>query len=244
MAKHYYEGVLFPDFDSLITKPSASPSNCSEGISKHRRQIEQFHNINFLRGLLTPSGSYRPIRLAAVKDIVPTSLVAFTKSSQTKSKDSIVHFFEYDHVIERFWKCPRRYLQMLKRHKVVIGPDFSVNCSLPTEINEWNLFLNRSLSYIMSSIGITVIPNLSVCPVKLYDRVFDCLEPGGIYAVSNVQAFGDYFSRHEWYKFVHEAIRLLHPQSLIIYGNRMPVAGVKTYYFENENIKKLRNGRK
>ena len=73
--------------------------------------------------------------------------------------------------------------------------------------------------------------------------MFNCLEHGGIYAVSSVRANGDYFSRHEWYKFVREAINRLSPQALIVYGNKMPVSEVKVYYFENENLINLRNGK-
>lgn len=237
--KYYKEGVLFDDFDSIIKKPLL---DSDESISKHRKKIEQFRNMNLLKGLLTSSG-YKQIMLKAVNGITPTLLVAFSKASKKRKWDAIVHFFEYDYVIERFWNCPKRYLRMLKRHKAVIGPDFSVECCLPDEVNEWNLFVNRALSYIMQCFGITVIPNLSVCPVKYYDKVFNCLEPGGIYAISNVRAFGDYFSRHEWYKYVHEALRRLRPEALIIYGNKMSVSDVKVYYFENENIKSLRNGK-
>lgn len=237
----YKEGVLFDDFDSINQKPSFDAILNNGSLPKHKKRIEQFRNKNLLIDLLTPSG-YKPIRLRAVKDIVPISLVSFSKASKSKRTDEIVHFFEYDYVIERLWNCPKRYLRMLKRFKAVIGPDFSVECSLPDEVNEWDLFLNRALSYIMQCYGITVIPNLSVCPVKYYDKVFDCLEPGGIYAISNVRAVGDYFSIHEYYKFVREAVRRLHPEALIIYGNKMSVTGVKVYYFENDNIKAFRDG--
>lgn len=74
--------------------------------------------------------------------------------------------------------------------------------------------------------------------------VFDSLEKGGIYAISNVQAYNNYFSRHQWYTFVREVIRRLRPEALIIYGNKMEMAGVKTYYFDNENIIDLRRGKK
>lgn len=237
--KYYKEGVLFDDFNSIIKKTSLDDDKL---LSRHRKKVERFRNMNLLKGLLTSSG-YKPIRLKAVKGIVPTLLVAFSKASKKRKWNAIVHFFEYDYVIERFWNCPLRYLRMLKKHKAVIGPDFSVECSLPDEINEWNMYVNRALSYIMQCFGIIVIPNLSVCPVKYYDRMFDCLEPGGIYAISNVRAVGDYFSLHEWYKFVREAIKRLNPEALIIYGNKMSVSEVKVYYFENDNIISLRNGR-
>lgn len=238
---YYKEGVLFDDFDSMIQKPSFDAILNDNSLSKHRKKIEQFRNKNLLIGLLTTSG-YKPIKLNAVKGIVPTSQVAFSKASKKKIWDAIVHFFEYDYIIERFWNCPKRYLRMLKRYKAVIGPDFSVECGLPDEVNEWNLFVNRALSYIMQCYGITVIPNLSVCPVKYYDKVFNCLESGGIYAISNVRAVGDYFSLHEFYKFIREAVRRLQPEALIIYGNKMSVSGVKVYYFENDNIKIFRDG--
>lgn len=44
----------------------------------------------------------------------------------------------------------------------------------------------------------------------------------------------------------HVAMRStrLNPQALLIYGNKMLVSGVKAYYFANENLIRLRHGKK
>ena len=235
--RRFVEQSLFPEYIPEKVYQGKVLKKPKEEASEHRRRISRTDNLDFLSDLRTKSG-YNKILLKAASDIVPTRLIAFSKAARVKIKDAIVHFYEYDYVLYRFWRNPGKYLSMLKRFRAVIGPDFTIECSMPDEVNEWHLYMNKVLSYIMQRFGITLIPNLSICPVKFYDKFFESLEPGGIYAVSTQRACGDYFSRHELFKFMREVVSRLHPKAVIVYGERVSFSGVRTYFFSNENIDK------
>ena len=209
--------------------------------SRHRTRVDRWLNLDYVCILLCNSLQDKST-LKAVKDIEKIYPVPFSKASRSKLKNAIVHFFEHDYLIERFWNSPRKYLKMLKKCKAVIGPDYSLFNDMPDEINLWNIFRIELCSLIMQMNGIKVIPNLSACLPKFYDKVFEGIEPGGTYVVSNVRAFSNYFTIHEWYKFVREAIERLHPETLIIYGKKVSVAGVNVINVESTNSKNRKNG--
>lgn len=210
--------------------------------SELQKRVAGFCNLDLLLDVEPEAGDYK-LRVKAYTGNIPQQLIAFSKAAKDTAHRACVHFFEYDYMIERFWNSPRKYLKMLKNFPAVISPDYSVSYDVPDAVNEWNIFRNYASAQIMQLHGIAAIPNIPVCLPCLYHKVFDPLESGGIYAISNVRAHANYFTRHEWYKFVREAVRRLNPKALLIYGNRMIVAGVKAYYFDNDNLIRLRNGK-
>ena len=234
---------LFPDLKHVIHSKKEEEKNDKQNHSMHKHRIERFRNLNLIKDLAYEDG-YHPIVLKAVNGIVPRELVAFSKASRTNLEGKIVHFYEYDYIIDAIWRNPSKYIEMLKRATAVIGPDFSVNPRYPGEVNAWSLFKIRVISHYMQKNGITLIPNIPICGAKDSNYLWKSCESGGIYAISNVQAYNNYFSRHQWYGFVREVINRLNPESLIVYGNKMEISGVRTYYFDNKNIKNLRNGKK
>lgn len=53
------------------------------------------------------------------------------------------------------------------------------------------------------------------------------------------------YSKYLWLKGYNEAIRRLEPTHIIRYGEKMPEENEEiSTYFENENYKKLKDGRK
>lgn len=239
----YRQLELFPDLIRTTPNDKQENKKNDEQLSKHKLKLEGFRNLNLIKDLANENGYY-PIILKAVTGIIPRELIAFSKASRANLRNKIVHFYEYDYVIDRIWRNPKKYIKMLKRALAVIGPDFSIAPRFPEEVNIWSFYKIRVISHYLINNGVALIPNIPVCSPQYYNLVFDSLEEGGIYAISNVQAYNNYFSRHQWYTFVREVIRRLKPEALIIYGNRMEVAGVKTYYFDNENIISLRRGKK
>ena len=227
--------------------PETLPVPCEEPRTEEQTELKKrvmgFCNLDLLMDAEPmPSENYT-LSVKAFTGNIPRQLIAFSNAAKSKTHQACVHFFEYDYMIERFWNTPRKYLKMLKAFPTVISPDYSISYDVPDAVNEWNIFRNYASARIMQLQGIKVIPNIPVCLPRLYDKVFDPLEGGGIYMISNVRAHANYFTRHEWYKFVREAVRRLSPKALLIYGNRMTISGVQAYYYDNENIKRLRNGK-
>ncbi len=241
--KRLFQGAemdLFPD--TLPTNIEETQAEIQP--SELTKRVMGFCNLDLLLDAKPVTTGNFTLSVKAFTGNIPQQLIAFSKAAKSLTHSVGVHFFEYDYMIERFWNTPRKYLKMLKRFQVVFSPDYSVSYDVPDVVNEWNIFRNYASACIMQLQGIDVIPNIPVCLPRLYDKVFDPLERGGIYVISNVRAHANYFTRHEWYRFVREAVRRLNPKALLIYGNKMTVSDVQAYYFDNDNLIRLRNGKK
>ena len=58
-------------------------------------------------------------------------MIAFSKAISSKDYEQWVHFYEDDHLFERLWNNPRKYLPILERFQGVILPDFSLYRDMP-----------------------------------------------------------------------------------------------------------------
>lgn len=80
---------------------------------------------------------------------IPKSLIAFSDAMNANCKDfnQVVHFFEDDCLIERFWNNPGKYIRKLSKFKGVIGLDYSVCWDFPAALKNYNHYRNNVCTY-------------------------------------------------------------------------------------------------
>lgn len=71
-----------------------------------------------------------------IPQIEPTQItcnnfIGFNEAKSSKKTDSGVHFFLDDYQFERCWNSPDRYIEVLKRYRCVLSPDFSLFTEFP-----------------------------------------------------------------------------------------------------------------
>lgn len=148
-----------------------------------------------------------------------------------------VHFYLDDYQFERLWQKPHYYLNLLKRFKGVIAPDFSVYTDMPRAMQIWNIYKNRVLSYFYQQNGITVVPNVSWAKYDSFNFCFDSLPKNSTVAVSSVgcmknpQAVLNFCLGFEEMQKVLKPTQVIFfgkvPESLKKYNNILPI---QTYY--------------
>ena len=89
-----------------------------------------------------------------------------------------------------------------------------------------------------------MIPNVSWSRPDSYNYAFIGIPKHGVIAINCTAIKGNPMSRYFWMKGYDAAISALDPTLIIRYGDKMPNEDeARSIYFENENLKKLRNGR-
>ncbi len=90
----------------------------------------------------------------------PERLIAFSDAMRQSCRDynQVVHFFEDDYYIERFWNNPKRYIKKLNQFEGVIGLDYSVGWDFPAALKEYNYYRNNVCTYWMQKTLKLVIP--------------------------------------------------------------------------------------
>ncbi len=94
----------------------------------------------------------------------------------------------------------------------------------------------------MQDYGMNVIPNLNWCGEKTYQFAFDGLEKGGTFATSTISIKKDKESKKIFFDGMKEALKILQPSTMIIYGGDIGFDFGKTnvVYINNHNAERLK----
>lgn len=177
----------------------------------------------------------------AYKGDYPIELIDIVKINRYKGYRAWLNGFSEDIVLDRIWRKPEYYLKKIPIHGGFIAPDFSVKVHMSTIEKKFNLYRRNVLAALAQKVGIPTIVPLSWAEYDTLDYCFEAIEPGGIYAISNIGIRNNYISRKLFRVGFQEAVRVLEPKGFILYG--YPVEntyGIETRVYNNENIRRLR----
>lgn len=155
--------------------------------------LENFNyrtNPMFLRNQFDSDNKYGiptvPLSHFDNKELQDLMLIAFNQCGRDNGKHSerIVHFFLYDYNFEKVWKNPDAQMDLLKKYKGVLTPDFSMYLEMPYALQIYNTFRNRWCGAFFAEKGLKVIPTVNWSDEKSFDFCFKGIEKGSIVAVS------------------------------------------------------------
>lgn len=175
-------------------------------------------------------------------DAVPTadSLIPFNKAKTNYRKDVGVHFFIDDYQFERVWKSPQLYVEMLRKYRFVCAPDFSLYLDMPMAAKIWNVYRSRLITAYWQSKGLKVVPVLQWAEPETWKFCFDGVKPGGTLAVSTLGAARNKLTKQIWTAGMSEAIRKLHPATILLYG--IPISfnfgDIQVVHYTNEVLER------
>ena len=101
--------------------------------SIYRSKLSPFKPYYWINQKLTGLFDFPVLNLEHVKQVF--NLVSFNFLQTTKNYNCWIHFFIDDYQFERLWNNPWQYLELLKRVKGVITPDFSMYTDTPQAMN-------------------------------------------------------------------------------------------------------------
>lgn len=85
---------------------------------------------------------------------------------------------------ESIWKNPEKFVEILKKYKSVLTPDFSMYIEMNPVMQLYNTFRNRWVGAYLSKNGIKVIPTVNWGLENTFDFCFNGIEKGSTVAVS------------------------------------------------------------
>lgn len=151
-------------------------------------------------------------------DEIPDSVISFSKVLTADNYNQWVHFYEDDYEFERFWNNPLKYIEILKKFKGIISPDFSVYRDMPLAMQLWNIFRSRSLAYLCQRYGIKVIPNIRFGDSRTYKVCCDGIKKGGTICFGSHGNMKNKIDREIFLQGVEVVIVIIEPKVVIFYG--------------------------
>lgn len=171
--------------------------------------------------------SIKPCELT-LADLEGCELAGFDKSINAKADRSkqVLHFYLHDFFFERIWKSPKQYLDLARKYRAVIMPDFSIMTDMPLPLQIFNNYRSKLIASYWQSEGVNIIPSPAWGDRETFYWAFDGLPIGGLYANSTTGANQILYNRG--FNVLLEAKR---PTELLLLSNRnINTAGIPTAY--------------
>lgn len=171
----------------------------------------------------------------------PNKLISFSKAVSSKDYDQWIHFYEDDHLFERLWRNPKKYLELLKRFKGVILPDFSVYRDMPLAMQIWNIYRSRAIGHWLQVNGIKVIPNVRYGDKRTVKIACEGISRKSIIAIGSHGVMKNPVDRKFFLEGLETVVKILCPKEIVIYGtapsayfDKYREEGIKITCFESD----------
>ena len=203
-----------------------------------------FFRFNLLKEATLTGAFDFPTLKPTNKLINPDDIISFNYAlSCTTPEKCFVHFYLDDYQFERLWQKPNYYLNILKRFKGLISPDFSVYTDMPKAMQIWHCYKNRVLSHFYQQNGIDVIPNVSWGKYDTFNFCFDGLPKNSNVSVSSVGCMKNPQAVLNFCLGFEEMQKVLKPNLVYFFG-KVPeslkkyknILEIRTYYNKFEKL--------
>ena len=149
---------------------------------------------------------------------IPKRMIAFSKAVSSNDHEQWVHFYEDDHLFERLWNNPRKYLSILGKFQGVILPDFSLYRDMPLVMQLWNIYRSRAVGHWLQTKGVKVIPNIRFGDHRTYSICCIGIEKHSVISIGSHGNLKNRLDREIFLKGVDKIVKTLEPRVIIIYG--------------------------
>lgn len=155
-------------------------------------------------------------------NIKDTDVIGFNYAIGCKNpEDKICHFYLDDYQFERVWKNPDRYIDVLKRFKAVLSPDFSLYSDFPKAVQIFNHYRKMWCSAYWQMNGIKVIPTICWSDESSFDWCFDGVPKHSLVSISTIGGFGNHeCNKDGWLKGYEKCLEILEPSKILLFGNQ------------------------
>ncbi|HAF25858.1 MAG TPA: hypothetical protein DCG85_00940 [Lachnospiraceae bacterium] len=167
-------------------------------------------------------------------DEVPTGLIPFSKIISSTDYDNWIHFYEYDHILERLWNYPDHYLPYIKKFKGIITPDFSLYCDMPLQMQINNIFRSRQVGNWLQNEGIAVIPNIRFGDSRTYKLSCMGVSKNSTIAISSYGSVKTRLYRDILDDGLPYIFENLTPKNVILYGSITDVIQELEYKYNSK----------
>ena len=133
-----------------------------------------------------------------------------------RNTDRWVQFYIQDYLFDRVWNHPDKYVEMLKNHPGVVGPDFSMFRDTPYPIQMWSHYKRQWLEAYWQIKGIKVIPNIMWSDKESYKWCFDGVPAHSVISISANGCLRDRYARSLFYKVYLKAQEILQPKLILV----------------------------
>ena len=134
-----------------------------------------------------------------------------------KRREAVGHFFLHDDRFEATWNRPMAGLEVVRRYRAVLTPDFSLYRDMPLAGQLWNTCRTRWMGRFWQEQGVQVIPTVRWSTRASYRFCFEGIARGQVVATGTPD-LRDAVTRRLFERGLAEMFERLSPTGLILFG--------------------------
>ena len=139
------------------------------------------------------------------------------KKNDVFHKNCGVHFYKWDDKLERFYKNPQKYIDILKQYKFIFTPDYSIYiCSNPN-VQRFNVFRSRWVGNYYQRKGLVVYPGAGWGGKETFSWCFAGLPYNATLSISTLGTFREH--KKAFLDGYFELLKQKKPENILCYGN-------------------------
>lgn len=184
-------------------------------------KCEKYKDHDVFKSFLVENASYYgdlEIPILNGTSEIPDELVLFSKAKNFYINKKWICFYEDDSKIECIWNSPRKYLEIMKRARGVILPDFSIFRDMPLVQQNWNIYRSRAIGTWLESKGVEIIPNLRWADSRTYETCCLGIKENSTIAIGTHGIVKKTEERKQLIQGLDYVIDRLSPKNIVIYG--------------------------
>ena len=201
---------------------------------QHRTGCKDLWNAFMVEGASFSSHDI-PLCPTYIPEGLPKELISFAEAKTIYNKEirngnkdfchnAFIHFYcddqHFDGTQNSIWLFPEKALEIIRHFKGIITPDFSTYSDFPDPIKRYNTYRMRAFGYWCKSMNIPTINNVRWGTPETWEYCFDGIEKGSVICIGTVASgLRELENRSDFYDGFQEMIRILTPQTIIIYGS-------------------------
>lgn len=223
--------------EASLPPPATKIDREKETVKKGSIHAQMCHVVNFTR-------KYEMPKIKAVHKAPPAEIMGFNRAKLSNNKHICPHCFINDELFSILWTQPRRYINYITSVDAIIDTDFSVYEDMPLIQKEFNTYRNHLLAAWWQYLGAIVIPNVSWFDINAIEFSISGLPKFSTIAINSTGLGRSNQARARWLECYSAVIQLLAPERIIRYGAKIPGEHTEiSYYYQNDNLKSVNNGR-
>lgn len=165
-------------------------------------------------------GKYEIPVIEGTKDVPDViEWLKFGSVNSNTDKDTAIHMYAYDRVLNRLWNKPDRYIDMFAARKCILAPDFSIYTDMPKILQIFSHYKKHWIAAYYQKHGIQVIPTICWGGHDTFDFCFDGEPKDSVISVSSVGTQKRTDTKQAFMDGYREMMARLHPSTILFYGN-------------------------
>ena len=196
--------------------------------------IENYHYRNsplFLRNQFLGNGTWQlpniPKCTLTAEELDGLRLIGYdrAKNGNDEHFQRMVHFFHYDNKFEDVWTDPEKRVEVLRKYRAVLTPDFSMYIEMHPVLQLYNTFRNRWVGAYLANQNLKVVPTVNWGDETTFGFCFEGIAKGSAVAVSTYMAseHNNRKDQKDWFLAgYNEMLRRIEPSVVICYSTPFP----------------------